>query len=101
MATQTTPDVVDLVATASIDAVFLALRTPHMGTVLELTDKLGRRFEISVQGLRHEDGSGCSFLISGNAALNRTNINGLDLKRYEAYLNYKGGGRRGWIRILD
>jgi hypothetical protein len=101
---QTVPAVVNLVKTASLADVFLALRTPFMGTKIEVTDERGHVFKLSVQGLYHEDGSGRSLVISGYAEMTSTpkmRINGLSSKRYEAYLNFKGGQRRGWIKIFD
>jgi len=103
--TQTQPIlVVDLVKTASIDAVFLALRTPFMGTRIEVTDDRGRVFRLQVQGLYHEDGSGRSLVIKGYAELehvSRTQVDKFGSRRYEAYLDFKGGGRRGWIKFFD
>ena len=101
---QTKPVVVELTKIASIDDVFLALRTPYMGTRIEVTDQQGRVFKLQVQSLYHEDGSGRSIVVSGYSELIRTpkmKINGMGSKRYEAYLNYKGGDRKGWIKILD
>ena len=101
---QTQLGVFDLVKTASIDDVFLALRTPYLGTRIEVTDDHGRVFKLQVLSLFHEDGSGRSLGISGNAELTHTanvRFNALGSKRYEAYLNFKGGGRKGWIKVLD
>lgn len=93
---------VELTKIASIDDVFLALRTTFMGSQIEVTTEDGRTFKLSIQGLYHEDGSGRSLVISGYGQLVRTpkmKINGLGSKRFEAYLNYKGGSRKGWIRL--
>lgn len=101
---QTEPTIDNLVKTASIDDVFLALRTPFMGTRIELTDERGRVFKVSVQSLFHEDGSGRSLVIGGYAELTRTpklRISGNGSKRYEAWLDFRGGSRRGWIKIFE
>ena len=93
---------VDLTQIASIDDVFLALRTTFMGSQVEVTTEDGRTFKLSVQGLYHEDGSGRSLVVRGYAQLVRTpkmKINGLGTKRFEAYLNYKGGNRKGFIKL--
>lgn len=93
---------VDLTKIASIDDVFLALRTTFMGSQVEVTTEDGRQFKLSIQGLYHEDGSGRSLVVSGYAELVRTprmKIKGLGTKRFEAYLNYKGGDRKGHIKL--
>jgi len=93
---------VDLTNIASIDDVFLALRTTFMGAKVEVTTTDGRVFKLSIQGLYHEDGSGRSLVVSGYAELVRTpkmKINGMGSKRFEALLNYKGGGRKGFIKL--
>jgi len=90
--------VVDLTKIASIDDVFLALRTPYMGTRIEVTDIQDRVFRLQITGLYHEDGSGRSLVVSGYAELIRTTrmkFSGIASKRFEAYLNYKGGDRKG------
>jgi len=96
--------VVDLTKIASIDDVFLALRTPYMGTRVEVTDNQGRVYRLQITGLFHEDGSGRSLVVSGYAQLIRTpnmKFSGISPKRFEAYLNYKGGDRKGWIAVGD
>lgn len=96
--------VVDLTKIASIDDVFLALRTPYMGTRIEVTDNQGRVYQLQITGLYHEDGSGRSLVVSGNAQLIRTpnmKFSGISPKRFKAYLNYKGGDRKGWITVDD
>lgn len=97
-------NVVDLVNTSSIDDVFLALRAHHIGARINLTDDRGREFTVSVQGLYHEDGSGRSLVINGYAKLtpaSKMKFGDLLSPSYEAYLNFKGGGRRGWIKVFD
>ena len=96
--------VVDLTKIASIDDVFLALRTPYMGTRIEVTDIQDRVFRLQITGLYHEDGSGRSLVVSGYAELIRTTrmkFSGIAPKRFEAYLNYKGGDRKGWIKLIE
>lgn len=96
---QTAP-VISLVKTSSIDDVFFALRTPYLGTRIEVTDEHGLVFELMINSLLHEDGSGRSLVIAGYARrLIRTSK--LGSHKFEAYLNYKGGDRKGWIKILD
>lgn len=96
--------VVDLTKIASIDDVFLALRTPYMGTRIEVTDIQDRVFRLQITCLYHEDGSGRSLVVSGYAELIRTTrmkFSGIAPKRFEAYLNYKGGDRKGWIKLIE
>jgi len=95
---------VDLVKTASIDDVFLALRSPYLGTRIEVTDVEGRTFSLVVQSLSHEDGSGRSLVIKGHFVLisgSKSKITWIGTDRYEAWLNFKGGARRGWIKIFN
>jgi hypothetical protein len=92
----------DLVKIASIDDLYLALRAAHQGAMIEVTDTQGRVFKLGVQSIAHEDGSGRSFNVTGYAHLIRTTeklrINGIVLP-FKAYLNYKGGDRKGWIKV--
>jgi hypothetical protein len=95
-------DTVELSNIASIDDVFLALRSTFMGSKVEVTTDQGSVYKLSIQSLFHEDGSGRSVVVSGYAELIRTpkmKINGMGSKRFEAYLNYKGGNRKGWIKL--
>ena len=101
---QTKPAIVDLTKIASIDDLFLALRASFQGARIEVTDKQDRVFKLHILGVTHEDGSGRSFSVTGYAQLTRTprmRISGMGSSRFEAYMNYKGGGRKGWIEILD
>ena len=100
---KTAPTEVQLTKMASIDDVFLALRTPFMGTEIEVTDEIGRVYKLKVQSLYHEDGSGRSIAISGYARLVRTErmkISNMGSSQFEACLNYKGGDRKGWIKVF-
>ncbi|MEN9920568.1 MAG: hypothetical protein RL538_461 [Candidatus Parcubacteria bacterium] len=97
--------VVHLVKVASIDDVFLALRTTFMGSRVEVTTESGLVYGLSIQSLYHEDGSGRSLMVGGYAKIIAASLrklgNGMRDNRFEAYLNYKGGDRKGFIRILD
>jgi hypothetical protein len=102
MTAQEKPQTTDLYRIASIDDVFLALRATFQGAEVEVTDTQGRVFKLSIRSLHHEDGSGRSIVVSGYATLRQTSkmmLRGMAPKPFEAYLNYKGGDRKGWIKV--
>ena len=102
MATQEQPKITNLARIASIDDLFLALRAAFQGALIEVTDDLGRAYMLSVQSIAHEDGSGRSFIVTGYAQMIRTSrmlLKGTANKPFKAYMNYKGGDRKGWIQV--
>lgn len=94
---------VELKQMSSIEDLFLAHRTFHLGATVTVTDEHDREYELTILGITHEDGSGRSLIVTGYAKFKRGRkikvTHGLGSKDFEAYFNYKGGPRKGFIKL--
>lgn len=93
-----------LTATCSFNDLKLAWEAAHLGAQVYVLGDLGQKIELKVTGLEHEDGSGKSILVKGQVLANHLPgrvdyvAEGQHVT-FEAYFNFKGGDRKGWIKI--